>query len=180
MTAILRDRHRFFLVVRDIDRGDAEAFLQAADFGPHLHAELGIEVGQRLVEQQNGGLDDNRARERHTLLLPARELMRHLLLVAGKADHRQNFRHGVSDVQRSLALNAKAVGDIFEDGQMRKQRVVLENEADTAVVRLDARDIAVANEDARARAAGAVMGEPRGRGCGRLARRLGRLASPTT
>ena len=49
----VRQRQRLFLVVRHVDRGDAEFLLQLADFGAHLHADLGVEVRQRLVEQQD-------------------------------------------------------------------------------------------------------------------------------
>ena len=45
-------RHRLDLVVGDVDRGDAEVVLDAGDLGAHLHAELGVEVRQRLVHQE--------------------------------------------------------------------------------------------------------------------------------
>ena len=45
-------RHRLGLVVGDVDRRDAEVVLDAGDLGPHLHAQLGVEVRQRLVHQE--------------------------------------------------------------------------------------------------------------------------------
>ena len=57
----------------DVDRGVAIFVMQPADFEPHLLAQIGVEVGQRLVEQQRLRLDDQRARQRHALLLPAGE-----------------------------------------------------------------------------------------------------------
>ncbi|MNC87154.1 hypothetical protein D3C83_28560 [compost metagenome] len=56
----------------DVDRGDAEFLLELADFRPHLHSDLGVEIGERLVEQQHLGVEHQRAGERHALLLPAR------------------------------------------------------------------------------------------------------------
>ena len=50
--AVRRD-HRFGLVVRDVDGGDAELVVQAPDFEAHLLAQVGVQVGQRLVEQQH-------------------------------------------------------------------------------------------------------------------------------
>ena len=40
-------------VVREVDRGGAQGLMHLLDFGAHLHAQLGIEVGQRLVEQED-------------------------------------------------------------------------------------------------------------------------------
>ena len=41
----------------DVQRSGAEAALQAGDLGAHLHAQLGVEVGERLVEEQHPRLD---------------------------------------------------------------------------------------------------------------------------
>ena len=59
-----------------IDAGDAQSSLQASDLSPHLHAQLRVEVRERLVEEQHLGLHDQGARERDPLLLSARELVR--------------------------------------------------------------------------------------------------------
>ena len=45
--------HRLDLVVGDVDRGRAEPVVQRADLGAHLHAELGVEVRERLVEEED-------------------------------------------------------------------------------------------------------------------------------
>src|ERR1700761_6598257 len=68
--------HRFFLRMRDVHEGDAEFLLPALEFGAHLHAQEGIECGERLVEQQAARLVEERARKRNALLLSARELRR--------------------------------------------------------------------------------------------------------
>ena len=46
------ERHRLDLVVGDVDHGRAELLVQPLDLAAHLVAELGVEVGQRLVEQE--------------------------------------------------------------------------------------------------------------------------------
>jgi hypothetical protein len=61
--------------VRHVDGGDREALLEVADLLAHLHAQAGVEVRQRLVEEQQAGLDDDGARERDPLLLAAGELL---------------------------------------------------------------------------------------------------------
>ena len=65
---------RLGLVVRDIDRGDADLLLQPHQLDPHLLAQLGVEIGQRLVEQDDARLVDDGARERDALALAAGQL----------------------------------------------------------------------------------------------------------
>ncbi|RYF64383.1 MAG: ATP-binding cassette domain-containing protein, partial [Comamonadaceae bacterium] len=48
--------HRFDLVVRDVDRGGLQPLVQRLDLGTHRHAQLGVEVRQRLVEQEHLGV----------------------------------------------------------------------------------------------------------------------------
>ncbi|MGV8984711.1 MAG: hypothetical protein ACOH2H_00280 [Cypionkella sp.] len=49
-------RQRLDLIVGDIDRGDVQGLLQVANFGPHLHRELGIKIAERFIEQEDLGL----------------------------------------------------------------------------------------------------------------------------
>ena len=77
-----RHRHRLLLVVGDVDDGEAEPLLQVADLLAHLAAQAGVEIGQRLVEQQHRRLQHQRARDRDALLLSARQLGRQALVVS--------------------------------------------------------------------------------------------------
>ena len=67
----VRDGQRLLLVVRHHHGGEAELALQLADLDAHFLLQLGIEVRQRLVEQQHIGPDGERAGQRHALLLAA-------------------------------------------------------------------------------------------------------------
>src|SRR5471030_1441410 len=60
---------RFFLIVRDEDRGEAKPALQAADLELHGLAQLAVEGAERLVEQQQTRIEDDGAGQRHPLLL---------------------------------------------------------------------------------------------------------------
>ena len=68
-------RHRLDLVVRDVDRRHAEVVLELRDLGPHLDAELRVEVRERLVHQEDLRLADDRPAQRDALALAARELL---------------------------------------------------------------------------------------------------------
>ena len=69
------DRHGLGLVVRDENRGDADAVLNA----PYLVAQTvsngGIQRSKRFVEKQNVGFGGESARQRDALLLAARKLI---------------------------------------------------------------------------------------------------------
>ena len=66
---------RLVLVVGHEHERDPHALLQVLELDLHLLAQLGVERRHRLVEQQQLGLEHERARERHPLLLPARDLV---------------------------------------------------------------------------------------------------------
>ena len=48
--------------------------VDAPDLGAHLEAQLGVQVGERLVHQHQRRLDHDGARDRHALLLSAGKL----------------------------------------------------------------------------------------------------------
>jgi len=64
--------------VGDVDEGDADVAvadlaLDALELDLHLLAQLQVERSQRLVQEQHARVHDQRPRERHALLLAARE-----------------------------------------------------------------------------------------------------------
>ena len=72
-------RERFVLVVRHEDRGGAARLEDVAHLERQALAQVDVEVGERLVEQQQLRARRERARERDALLLPAGELVRVLV-----------------------------------------------------------------------------------------------------
>ena len=87
----VRHRQRLFLVVRHEDGGDRQLLLQSAQLDPHRVAQLGVEVRERLVEQQQRRLRHDRAGQRDALLLAARELARQAPLQTLKPDQLQRL-----------------------------------------------------------------------------------------
>jgi hypothetical protein len=79
-------RHRLDLVVGDVEGGDAELALQVGDLGTHLHAQLGVEVRQRLVHEERGGLAHDRTAHRDALALTTRQLARLAVEVLGELE----------------------------------------------------------------------------------------------
>ena len=57
-----------------VDHGGAEFGVEPFEFRSHLHAELGVQVRERLVHQEHLGIADQCSAQRHPLLLTTREL----------------------------------------------------------------------------------------------------------
>ena len=70
------DGRGLLLVVGDIDSGDAQPLLQRPDLGAQLHPQIGFEMAERLIHQEQLRLSDDRPSDRHALTLTARELVR--------------------------------------------------------------------------------------------------------
>ena len=68
-------RQRFFLVVRDEHERDADLALNPLELYLHRLAQLEIQCGKRLVEQEHGRAVDQGPGERDALALPAGQLV---------------------------------------------------------------------------------------------------------
>jgi hypothetical protein len=62
--------------VRHVDRGDPELALDRPDLVPEGDSDLRVQGGQRLVEEEDLGLEGERPGKRDPLVLAARELVR--------------------------------------------------------------------------------------------------------
>ena len=82
--AVLGDVH----LVGDEDDGDAALDVEALEDAHHLDAGPRVEVAGRLVGQDDRGLVDQRARDRHALLLAARQLVGIVMLTRRRARRR--------------------------------------------------------------------------------------------
>ena len=68
-------RHGLDLVVGDVDHGRGELLVQPGKLDPHLYAQSGIEIGERLVEQEDLGLPHDGAADGDALALAARQVL---------------------------------------------------------------------------------------------------------
>ena len=120
-------RHRLFLVVRHEDAGRAELEVEVLDLGAHPAAQGGVEVAERLVEQEDRGLLDERPAERHALLLAARELARLAAQEMPDVEHVGDRGDPRLDLVLGPVLQLQAEGDVVERRHVRIERVVLEH-----------------------------------------------------
>ena len=71
-----RQCHRLNLVMGYIDHRCAKALMQCLNLSAHFHPQLGVKVGQRLVEQEQLWITHKGAAHRNTLTLTAGQLSR--------------------------------------------------------------------------------------------------------
>ena len=94
--------------------------LQLADLDPHLLAQLGVEIGQRLVEQQHVRPDRKRARERDTLLLAAGKLARQSTGKRLEPYQTQSFARAYLDLGLGELAHLQPERDIFRHRHVRE------------------------------------------------------------
>src|SRR5690606_18315907 len=109
---------------------------------------LCIERTERLVQQQESRLVGERARERDTLLLSARQLARSPVTEPAESHDVQQLLAASPPLLRRNLPDAQRELDVLRDGHVPEQRVVLEDEADAAFARRDIRHVAAVEQDA--------------------------------
>ena len=131
-------RQRLDLVVGDVDRGDAQLALQPLELVAQRLAQLRVEVGQRLVEQQQRRLDDQGAGQREALLLTAGQLGRLAPGLRGELHRGEHPLDALGDLLLGGPVGALAhlqgERDVVEHGHVRPDGVGLEDHAQAALV----------------------------------------------
>jgi hypothetical protein len=130
---LVGDRHRLGLVVGDIEGRGAAGLLHVADQPAHVVTQAGVEIGQGLVEQQEPRLDDQRAGQRHALLLAARQLARQAVLEPDKLHLLEHLAHAALALGLAAFAKEQAIADVLRHVEMGKQGVVLEDDAEVAL-----------------------------------------------
>src|SRR5215213_4217737 len=114
--------------------------MQPQEFLAGLHAELSVEVGERLVHEEDGRLADDGPPECDPLPLTARELPG----TAFEEGLESKRARGAEDALRGLAAryacHLKWEPDVFGDGHVRIEGVILKDHRDVAVGRADVVD----------------------------------------
>ena len=72
----MRHGHRFRLIVSHIDEGQAGILVKFRDFLAHLDPQLGIEIGQGLIHQEELGMAYESPAKRNSLTLSAGQFSR--------------------------------------------------------------------------------------------------------
>ena len=126
-------RHRLDLIMRHIDHGGLQPLVQPCDLDAHLGPEAGVEVRERLVEQEDVGLADDGAADGDALALPARKLLRLAAEQLFDLQHAGGFRDLAVDLGLVCAQHLERKAHILGHRHMRVERVGLEHHGDAAI-----------------------------------------------
>jgi hypothetical protein len=107
------------------------------DLGAHLHAQLGVEVRQWLVEQEHLGIAHDGAAHRDALALAARELLGLAVEQLGDVEDAGRRPDPLVDLRLRCLLELEPERHVLVHVHVRVERVVLEHHGDVAVLRRD-------------------------------------------
>ena len=138
---------RLGLVVGDVHHRDAQLLVQMLDLVLHALAQQAVQRAQRLVHQHQRRLEHQRPRQRHALLLPARQLHRAAVAERLHAHPLEGALHPGRDLALARAAHAQRERQVLPHRHVREQRVVLEHHADAQPVRRQVADGAAVQQD---------------------------------
>ena len=121
--------------------------MEARDLGAGLDAQLGVEVGQRLVHEEHGGLADDRPAEGDALALAAGELLGLAVEQLLELEDPGRLVDPLLDVRLGDLAQLEAEREVVADRHVRVERVALEHHRDVAVLRRDVVDDLVADAE---------------------------------
>ena len=150
-------RHRLGLVMGDVDRGHADVALQVVQEGPRLQPQLGVEVGERLVEQIDLRRVHQGPGQRGALLLAAGDLRRQPVQQMADLQDVRDLLGPAAPRLDGRAADLQRIADVLAQRHVRVQRIVLEHHREVAVPRRLAGDVGAADQDA----AGGRLLQPR-------------------
>jgi hypothetical protein len=133
--------------VGDVDGGGAEPAVKALQLGAHLDAQPGVEVAQGLVEEERGGLADDRAPQGDALPLSAGELPGPPLQEIAQPERLRRLEDAPLDVRLGDVPELEGERHVPPDRHVRIEGVVLEDHREVAVSGGKAVDPAVADRD---------------------------------
>ena len=132
----VRHCHGLFLVMCDIHKGDPELLLKALQLYLHLLAQLQVQSAQRLIQEQDTRVVDQRTGDGHALFLPAGECVRPALFVPGHLYQSEHFLNLLPNLIFRHFADGRTVCDVVIDTHMREKRVVLKNGVYIALIGL--------------------------------------------
>ena len=143
-------RHRLHLVMGDVDRRRPHAAVELADLEAHLDAQRGVEVRERLVEEEGVGGPDDGAAHGDALALAAGELGRLPLQQVVELQHRGGGADLLRDLGLGMVAHLQAEAHVLGHAHVRIKRIVLENHGDVALGRGEVTDLPRADGDVAA------------------------------
>ena len=133
--------------MRHIDHGGAEPLMQRLYLGAHLDTEFCIQIGQRFIEEEDGGVANDGAAHRHALALSTRQLPGVAIEESGEIEDRGGIVHLLLDFVFAAAREFQRESHVVAHRHVRIERIGLEHHGDVPLVRFEIVDGSVADFD---------------------------------
>ncbi|MNF62453.1 hypothetical protein D3C84_441350 [compost metagenome] len=114
--------------------------MQPGNFVAHLHPQGRIQVGKRLIEQQNVRLPRHGSAHCHTLALPSRQFFWLALQQFVQLKDLRCFQHALTQAALFSLGQFETKADVVVDAHVRVQRIRLKHHADATLARLQVVD----------------------------------------
>ena len=121
--------------MRDHDGGGPHFALDLPQFKLHFFTQFGVQVGQRLVQQQHWRLNHQSASQSHPLALSAREFPGVALRQIAQVHQSQSRGHALGTFGLGHGAHLQAKTHILGHRHVGKQRIALKHNAQAARVR---------------------------------------------
>lgn len=140
-------RHCLGLVVGDVDGAGFQLLVEIHNAVAHFAAQARVEVGERLVHQEQPRVAHDGAGHRHPLTLAAGELRRLAVQQRFQLQHLRHFIDPRLPAGLIFFAHLHAEGDVVLYRQVREQGVVLEDHREVALARRQGGDVLVVQPD---------------------------------
>ena len=144
---LVTHHERLGLVMGNVDERRSNPALDLTQFDLHGLAQLEVEGGQRLVQEEHRRLGHQRTSQRDPLRLSARKLLNGALTVTGELHEVQNVLDPALDLGARHFPESQGKGDIFEHRLVREQGIPLKHEIDRPFVRRGLRNVHSVDRD---------------------------------
>ena len=139
--------HGLHLVVGYVYKGGFELVVQLNEFHAHLDAELGVQVGKRLVHQKDGGLFHHGAGQGHALALAAGQGTGHAVQIIRQAHLLGGVGHQLGPFRLGDLVVFQAEFDVVLHGHGGIDGVVLEHHGHAPLAGGNLRDVGAVDQN---------------------------------
>ena len=130
----IAEGHSLGLVVGNVDEGALDLVTQLNELGAHLVTQLGVQVGQRLVHQEDLRITHDGAADGDTLTLAARKRLGLTVKVLGNTQDLGSGANLAVDLVLGDLLELKRKRHVLVHRHIGVQSITLEHHGDVAVL----------------------------------------------
>ena len=131
----LSQRQGLGLVVSDEDHGRAEAVVERGNLVAGPQPQPGVQVGERLVEEEDAGIAHHGAAQRDALLLSPGQLAGTAREEVRQSEHVGRSPHPLLDLLPARTAHLQPESQVPGDGHVRVEGVALEDHRHVALAR---------------------------------------------